>query len=130
MRLELMYGSRIRLDHFVSSRTSERDQFVAPLVHHKRADPALKALFAEAPNEIATVTAKGWLLEESGDELVLLDHKHVLLLESSLPASDQFIEELVVFLFTRVRHCWPTLIANQLVGNADNTKTLFESNTD
>jgi len=50
------------------------------LVNHEAANLALIALLAEAPNEVFAMAAKGGVLEEPRDELVVFHLTDVLLL--------------------------------------------------
>ena len=49
---------------------------------------ALKALFAEPPDEVLAVAAERRLFEESGQEFMTLHSEHILLFERSLPSPD------------------------------------------
>lgn len=64
---------------FICTRTRESDKFMAPLVNNKTANLALETLFPKPPDEVSAMAAEGGLLEEAGDEFVVLDFMHVLL---------------------------------------------------
>lgn len=84
---------RVRVDARIGARTAERDELVAPFVHDERAYLTLKALTAEAPDEIFAVAAKCGLLEEALYELVILHLDDVLLTQGASPSELFRVEE-------------------------------------
>jgi hypothetical protein len=69
------------LEMTVDARADEVDKGVTPFVDHKRAQLALVALFAEAPDEVFAMRAEGRLLEEARNETMVFDQRNVPLFE-------------------------------------------------
>jgi hypothetical protein len=91
-----MYSSWVGVDHFVSSRTPKRNEFVTPFVNNERTYLALISLLTETPNKFSAMTAHSRLFEESGYEFVALYFKNILLFQSSFSFSRYFTELTVV----------------------------------
>lgn len=68
----------------IRTRARKRNKLVAPLVNHKTAGLALVALPSKPKDEVGAVAAEGGLLEDGGDELVLLHLVHGLLSQRPL----------------------------------------------
>lgn len=79
---------RVRVRALVRAGTCERDVLMAALVDHETAHLTLKALLAEAPDEIFAVAAEGWLFKEAWNELVVFHIIHIFLLQGTFSAAN------------------------------------------